>query len=376
MIVLAAASLCAAPPLSPGRKFTTIERLETAHLAAVHQARLDFAAARKQVAPAVPYTDYRAVMHVHAQDAPHTKGTRFEALEGAKAARVSIVMWTDHHGPKPDTWTGLIDGILFIPGSEDDHLLRFPKPGAELRFLSHLEETPDANGEGFAGMEIYNRHTDAKDEEEFDKYFQAAMQNPAEWSKLAENDAKYPDEVFGAQQDYWPSIMAIWDRELRTHLFTGIAANDSHKNQTYNGVTFDPYEVSFRDVSTHILSRELTDPAIRDSLRAGRVYVAHDWLCDPAGFNFIARHGAEVFTMGDRVPLGTRLEAHLPIAAGLKLIRNGEVVSQSTGDSIAFTPKDPGAYRLEAWLTVDGEQRPWIYANPIWIEPQSKGDGP
>jgi hypothetical protein len=30
--------------------------------------------------------------------------------------------------------------------------------------------------------------------------------------------------------------------------------------------------------------------------------------------------------------------------------------------------KEPGAYRLEAWLTLDGEQRPWIYSNPIYVK--------
>jgi hypothetical protein len=27
----------------------------------------------------------------------------------------------------------------------------------------------------------------------------------------------------------------------------------------------------------------------------------------------------------------------------------------------------PGAYRLEAWLELDGEFRPWIFANPIYV---------
>src|SRR5260370_35487568 len=84
-------------------------------------------------------------------------------------------------------------------------------------------------------MEIYNRHTDAKDEKEFDDYFRAAMKDPAEWAKLVEKEKKYPDEVFGAETDYWPTIFAQWDRVLATRPFPGISANDSHKNQIYNG---------------------------------------------------------------------------------------------------------------------------------------------
>src|SRR6185295_18685519 len=29
--------------------------------------------------------------------------------------------------------------------------------------------------------------------------------------------------------------------------------------------------------------------------------------------------------------------------------------------------KETGAYRLEAWLKVDGEERPWIYSNPVYV---------
>lgn len=374
---LSAASI-SAQPLSPGRKYTTVERLEEQHLEATHQARLRFAKERRAIPAAGVYNDYRAVMHVHAEDAGHTRGTRAEVLKAAQAIGLQVVMFTDHRGPKPDTWQGVRDGVLFIPGSEDDHLLRFPKPGAELRFLSHLEETPDAKGDGFDGMEIYNCHTDAKDEKEFDDYFRRAMKDPAEWAKLVAKEKKYPDEIFGAGADYWPTIMAQWDRELAHHPFPGIAANDSHQNQIFNGVTFDPYEVSFRSVVTHILAPELTDEAIRESLRKGRVYVAHDWLCDATGFSFVAGNNLGVFDLGNQIPLqkNTILHASLPIKAKIKLIHNGAVVSETESSELTFLPKETGPYRLEAWLAVDGEERPWIYSSPIYVTPEASGTRP
>jgi acetyl esterase/lipase len=364
-----AAGLLADAP-SPGRKYTTLERLQESHLAAVHEARVRLAKERKTLPAAGTYLDYRALLHVHAEDADHTKGTRAEVLRAAKATGVSVVMFTDHRGPKPDTWSGMRDGVLFFPGSEDDHLLRFPAADGDLRFLSHLEETPDAKSEGFQGMEIYNRHTDAKDEKAFDDWFRAAMKKPDDWKNLARLEAMYPDEIFGAGTDYWPSLFAMWDKEIAAHPFTGIAANDSHKNQTFNGVTFDPYEVSFRSVSTHILALELTPAAIRESLRRGRAYVAHDWLCDPTGFSFVAGNNNGVYDMGDRAPMiaRTRLNAQTPVAADLRIIHNGATVAQKNGTEIDFTPTDGGAYRVEAWLTIDGEQRPWIYSNPIYLE--------
>jgi len=365
----AAVGLFADAP-SPGRKLTTLQRLEESHLAAVHETRLRLARERTSLPQPGIYNDYRAVLHVHAEDSDHTKGTRAEVLRAAKAVGVSVFMFTDHRGPKPDNWSGMRDGVLFFPGSEADHLLRFPMPDGDLRFLSHLEETPDAKSEGFQGMEIYNRHTDAKDEQAFDEYFRAAMKDPAKWGELARLEALYPDEIFGAGTDYWPSMFDMWDRESAAHPFTGIAANDSHKNQTYNGVTFDPYEVSFRSVSTHILAMELTPAAIRESLRKGRAYVAHDWLSDPTGFAFVAGNNNGVYNVGDRAPMiaRTRLSAQTPVRANLRILHKGEIVAQTTGTQIDFTPTEAGAYRMEAWLDIDGEQRPWIYANPIYLE--------
>jgi acetyl esterase/lipase len=368
-VCLLAGALIADQP-SPGRKYSTLERLEEGHLAAVHEARSKLARERKTLPALGVYHDYRALLHVHAEDADHTKGTRPEVLRAAKATGVSVVMFTDHRGPKPDTWSGMREGVLFIAGAEDDHLLRFPGVGGDLRFLSHLEETPDAKSDGFAGMEIYNRHSDAKDEKAFDDYFRAALKNPSEWASLAKREAAYPDEIFGAGTDYWPSFFARWDQETAAHPFTGIAANDSHQNQIFNGVTFDAYDVSFRSVSTHILALELSDGAIRESLRAGRAYVAYDWLCDPTGFNFVANNNNGIYDMGDRVPMiaRTRLQAALPVAANIKILHKGATVAEATDSQIAFTPTEPGAYRLEAWLPVDGEMRPWIYSNPIYLE--------
>jgi acetyl esterase/lipase len=347
---------------------TPLERLETAHLQAVHAQRVEWMQKRVATPLTGVYRDYRAILHIHAEDADHTKGTRAEVLRAAKDADVNVIMFTDHRGPKPETWRGMREGVLFIAGAENDHELTYPAATLPLRFLSHLEERPDMSSEGFQGQEIYNRHTDATFHKEFHEWMREAMKDPKEWSKLVAKQKQFPDEVYAAATDALPLFLARWDKETAERPFTGIAANDAHQNQIFNGTTFDPYEVAFRFTSTHILARELTEPEIRASLAAGHVYVSHDWLCDPSGFSFIAQNNLGVFDMGDQIPLlnNTRLEAHLPIEANIKLIRAGEVVAQFTDSKLSYTIREPGAYRLEAWLTVDGEERPWIFSNPIY----------
>ena len=369
-------ALALAEPLTP------LQRVETEHLKATHEARLRFARERQASPEFGVYEDFRAVLHVHADDSDHTKGTRQEVLAAAKKSGVRVVMFTDHHGPQPETWHGLRGGVLFLAGSEeDDGVLRWPNfdtnrkplPDGELRFLSQIEDRYDAATKGFAGMEICNRHTDAKIDKRFYDYLDEAAKDSDKWRKVLENFKAYPDEFFAAGSDHRPEVFAKWDRETQKNPFTGIAANDAHQNRVLRDTTFDPYEVSFRHLTTHILARELTEPEIRRALREGNAYVAHDWLCDPTGFAFGAVNNLGVYPMGDTIPqLGTtRLAAVTPLPAKLKLIHDGKVVEEITGTNLMIAAKGPGAYRLEAWLTVDGEERPWIYSNPVYVETPS-----
>ena len=188
------------------RKLTTLERIEPQHLEAVAKARAAFAAARKAQPAFSIYNDYRTVMHVHAEDADHTQGTRAQVLAAAKIAQVHAVLSTDHRGPKPESWSGLHDGVLFIQGSEDGdekHQLRYPSAAGDFLVISHLEEVPAKSSAGYKGLEIYNRHADAKDEPEFYKYFEAAMKDP-EYNKVARHDAPFLSYLSGAE----------WTREI------------------------------------------------------------------------------------------------------------------------------------------------------------------
>lgn len=370
------------PTLSPAR------RLEKSQLQATHDTVQRFARERIQWPELGALEDIRAVLHVHAQDADHTKGNREQVLAGAKKARVRAVFLTDHRGPRPETWHGVRDGVLFVAGSEDgDGKLRFPEFGPDhaplaegaLKFITHIEERYDASPAGFTGMEIVNRHTDAILDRTLEQLLAEAAKDPAVWQELLEKAKAWPDEVFAAGCDYHPAILAKWDRELAgAQPFMGIGANDAHQNVILNGHTFDPYEVSFRNLSTHLLATNLSEAALRAALREGHGYVSHDWLCDPTSFAFGAVNNLGVFTMGDTVPMQgtTRLVALTPLPATLRLFRDGALLTTTNGTNLTFRAKKPGVYRLEAWLDVAGEPRPWIYANPVRLKETSLLDTP
>ena len=93
-------------------------------------------------------------------------------------------------------------------------------------------------------------------------------------------------------------------------------------------------------MSTHILASELSEPALREALRAGRAYVSHDWMCDPTGFRFeltstpeapssTASSAAQrVALMGDthEFAKGLQLVAEFPVSCRVRLIKSGELV--------------------------------------------------
>ena len=228
--------------------------------------------------------------------------------------------------------------------------------------------------------------------------------------------------------EYPAQYLAKWDRETQFRRLTGVAANDCHHNmvmivkmvdgQTVRGghdrrqgrghadhdrdvasgireltgghkpgdvvarVDFDPYHRSFQNVSTHVLAPELTEKAIRDALHQGRAYVSHDWICDPTGFRFALIAGSSArgrigtgaqgtVLMGGAAEFtgGSRLRAEFPVSCHIRLMSGGKVIAEVYADRLEWKVTGPGVYRIEGWLPLDGEERGWVYSNPIYIRP-------
>ena len=235
--------------------------------------------------------------------------------------------------------------------------------------------------------------------------------DPAQLAELKENLRSYPDEVLAAQVTYPQEYLEKWDAETQTRRLAGVAANDCHHNQILvvkmvdettvligtnvdedknmrrvtagtapgiRGLTkgrtagdvlarvdFDPYYRSFRDVATHVLAPELTERAVRAALQQGRAFVSHDWMCDGTGFSFALGKTS----MGDETKFaeGEKLLARFPANCHARLLRNDKVIAESDSEQLEHTITGPGVYRVEGWLRLDGEDRPWIYSNPIYV---------
>ena len=425
----------------PAGRIVSVERVKTPHLKAAHEDALRLQQKRKTLPPLPGFRDYKSIIHAHAEDSAHTGGTRAEMLADAKQVGVQVIMLSDHLRPPRDfindSWRGLHDGVLFIPGSEARGFLVYPvksimdrmdEPEEKLIpavtvntgliFLSHIEERKEHSMEGLTGMEIYNRHYDAKKDMAGVIALALRLLDPAKLAQLQEDLRLYPDELLAAQVTYQEDYLRKWDAEAQIRRLTGIAANDCHHNQIFvvkmvdektvligtnvdkedsmrritadfqPGISqltkghkpgdilaradFDPYFRSFRDSATHILAPELTEEAIRAALQQGHAFVSHDWMCDPTGFVLTisdAVEGGATRVMGDQIRFapGQKLRARFPVSCHARLLRNGKVISEFYGQRMEYAVESPGVYRVEGWLTLDREDRPWIYSNPIYV---------
>jgi acetyl esterase/lipase len=289
-------------------------RVSESQLEALHTQRIEWMKRRANLPAYGVYRDFRAVL-------THSPAPRPNLLKAAEEASAQIVF-----APERDGSTRPAHGPLLLP-----------LPGA-----------------GFPGMEI--SLSPAATEEE--------------WRKLRGRFRQYPAEALGAEIGPDAGLTAKWDETTAGDDSVGIAYSDAAEDKV------DVLAAAFRATSVHILARELTEKDARASLSAGHAYVAHDWLCDPTGFTFAAANNLGVFDMGDTVPTGllagqTRLQVFLPVAAKIKLIRDGAVVAQADDSKLAYAVKEEGAYRLEAWLSTgsgrETKDLPWIISNPIYV---------
>jgi hypothetical protein len=328
-------------------------------------------------------------------------------------------------------WRGLHGGRLFIPGFEmrDGLMPAGVRPGitlsnrappAELArqvaehggllFFAHPENPRAWELPELAGMEIYNLHTDFK--RAGGSVTGALLRQIPD---LVLSHRRFPDHLYRLPFRRPAEFLRRWDELNRTRRITGIAGNDCHQNVGFRGfmtpegtlrvedtsprvikefppgfltraalrlgfgplepgrrlfhVQFDPYERSARYVNTHVLARELTEPAVMESLRESRVFVAFDLIADSSGFRWSAEGPGGRAVMGETLPFaaGTRLRALAPIPGRFTLVKDGAALSTREGRSAEWIADGPGKYRVEVELSILGDWTPWIYANPIQL---------
>ena len=377
----------------------------------------------------VDWTEYRGVCHNHSELSHDSEVPFTEILAVCKQLGIDAILMSDHIiDGKADyglQWRGIHDGVLFVPGFEmpygfmpwglpetavldcrqDEAVLarEIEELGGILAF-AHTEQKRTWDLPQLEVMEIYNLHADFLDEN-------IVKMIP----DLLVNLHAYRDLTMRLVFDRQTEILWRWDELNKTRYITGIAANDAHQNVGVRGYytdegklllretgpktigeydlnfatrlllrlffgkleankqlfrwELDPYVTSLRYVNTHFFASELTEEAILDALRAGRVFIGFNMLADSKGFLFYAEDGDARKIMGESMPYtaDVRLRAASPHACRFSVVHQGKVLHQSTGSQLTWAPPGPGKYRLEAELSILGEWVPWVYTNPLTL---------
>ncbi len=378
-----------------------------------------------------PWTEYRGILHAHSQFSHDSTVPMEEILRVLKKTGIDFICLSDHCiNGRADfdwQWHGLHDGKLFIPGFEmRDGFMPFgARPGTVLSnstdsatlahqivdsggvlFYAHPEEARNWDLPELTGMEIYNIHSDMK------RYRGGLL---GLLPDVLLNQQRFPDHIVRLIFKRPADFLQHWDQLNQTRHLTGIAGNDCHQNVglriTYlpsdqlriddtspkvlsqiklnrvtrflaraafgalepNRVLFhsqlDPYERMARFVNTHVLSSELSQPAVLEALRAGRVFIGFDMIADSTGFRWWTGGVTNEVVMGESTAFSkdTVLHARSPLPCRFTIIHDGQVAHQAEGRKLDWPATGTGKYRVEAELRVRNDWVPWVYANPIQL---------
>lgn len=334
------------------------------------------------VAPALEFPqfrDYRGVVDCRMKAA----GLDESAIADlARNAQIDFVTIGDSAGPGASDYGigGFTNQILFIPGAtfavDGGEIigvnLRQPidasRPAAELIGAIHdqgalaIAAEPGAfkSSSDYAladAMEVYNQH------------YAFASASPA---------ALYWRAMFSQTDRFLLSLaprpdanLALYDTMTAGARVTLVAGMGAPDNLSVMGSKVGTFEQLFLFYTTHLLAPERNADALMDAMHRGHAYVSFDILGYVGEFAFFAQSGDATngvkTMMGDEVHLepGLTLKAELPANADrVGILKDGvQIASADNTMDLAFAPRSPGAYRVEAWR----RGHLWIMSNPVYV---------
>ena len=382
----------------------------------------------KEPVPATGLNTYRGIIHAHSYWSHDSEGTLADILPAAKNAGISFIFLTDHPHGNTDTfprgYTGYYDGILIEPGSEKqkfavwpldstvidwtinkDSLVKLVTESGGIVFYAHTEEPHNWDNPWYQGMEIYNFHTDSKDEKLLPNIINFLI-----------NGKQYRHWAMRQLFDEQTEILALWDSLNLHRKIVGYSAVDIHENQNIrakqlndstilwvgpnakpfrtgkktrwnrwmfsapdeNGWVFklliDTYKEGFNHIVNYVIADTLTQESLSQSILDGHLYTAFKSLGDAHGFMYwsTTKEGSINGIMGDSVKVNNTASLHAvsPLPGIFRLVHNGEVIEETTEERYSYHLSDnlkKGHYRLEIHIKLNNQTVPWLYTNSIYF---------
>ncbi len=340
------------------------------------------------------YFVYTGSVHIHTTDSDGSKSLE-EVAEIASSVNLDFILVSDHmtlksrQAGKEGFYGGTFAAIGYEHNDNEDcnHYLLFEtgdvlsnkysaqeyvaegrRQGA-LGIIAHPDEVRPRVGrfpsypwlawdaKGFDGIEIWNQMSEW-------------MENLNTFNRVKMLFS--PRKFMKSPTD---RILQIWDELNLTGKIAGVGGVDVHAYPYRLGpfrITIFPYKVQFKSIRTHLLLPDELSRNVKtarkqvfDAIRDCRVFISNHRWGDAAGFEFKARQGSEMVTMGGSLKNheDSIVTAKVPDRAIIRLIANGKSVLESNGDYLEYHPSGPGLFRVEAFKNKKG----WIYSNHIKI---------
>jgi hypothetical protein len=328
-----------------------------------------------------------------------------DVIEAARTERIDAVIVTDHEtlGHAMNGWAGpvlVVTGEEITPGYGErmDHLGRISAWSAGshlvaigidhtvsslgapsqasvdavaeqggLSFIAHPEDADspweDWSVENVTGLEIWNFKTAWK---------RGLAHGPTQTYAWRNPDAvlRPPDE----------DVLARWDAIGAERRFVGISGSDNHASPyIIDGIErcLVPWYLGISALVNHIwvdAQHFDKDPvnALLAAIECGRLLMAHHGAAPARGFTTQVqpthRSGAAHWP-GDEFSFTDDLLLTIcsPREAVLRVIRDGQQVSEKEAESLELPIDQSGVWRVEAWL----DERAWVFSNPFYIRDPS-----
>jgi hypothetical protein len=337
--------------------------------------------------------DLTCVIHVHSTYSDGS-GTVAQIARAAQRAGIDVVLLTDHDTlaakrAGEERWYG---DVLVLVGEEvspvdRDHFLAFGIDEEISRRLTGPEicdAVRAAGGFGFAahpfsrGSERFKRpgiafgDPDCLDGIELWSFLNDTGERVRGFRDLARM-IWFPQRAIGGPPE---GNLREWDRLCKARRVVAVGGLDAHQFGLRIGgrvpLRLMGYKRSFEQLHTHVLvdgppthDVEADRARVYEALREGRCYIANDQVAEARGFAF---HAGEL-PMGGEAGFepGMTLHVRLPQAARIRLLREGELVTDVTAAELDHSIELPGVFRVEAYL----RGRPWIVSNPVYIRAYS-----
>ena len=174
--------------------------------------------------------------------------------------------------------------------------------------------------------------------------------------------------------------ISFWDDLCQQRRVVAVGGSDAHGSFIRWGmINLKPlsYDFLLRSINVHVfLNRKIykdfdkTKHDIYESMKQGRLFIAHDNLYPARGFKFffVSDDGSDLIMGEEDLFQPGNLVIELPAEGEVRILKDGLIIGKYRGMEAVYPVTERGVYRVEVYkkIPIFG-WRQWIFSNPIYL---------